>query len=139
MLFRSVERTTARLYLLDKDGVFQVYRCGLGKPTNPTTPGRYRIGNKEKDPTWHKPGSAPIPPGDPGNELGTRWMPLIPEEESLPTDLGIHGTITPDSIGKYLSMGCPRLHNEDVEELYDLIVRSTPVTIVDRWEPGTTG
>jgi len=134
-----VERTTARIYLLDKDGVFQVYRCGLGKPTNPTTPGRYRIGNKEKDPTWHKPGSTPVPPGDPANELGSRWMPLIPEEEGLPTDLGIHGTIRPDSIGKYESMGCPRMHNEDVEELYDLIVRSTPVMIVDRWELGTAG
>ncbi len=134
-----VERTTARLYLLDKDGVFQVYRCGLGRPTNPTTPGRYRIGNKEKDPTWHKPGSAPLPPGDPGNELGTRWMPLIPEEEGLPSDLGVHGTIRPDSIGKYESMGCPRLHKEDIEELYDLIVRSTPVEIVDRWDPGAAG
>ncbi len=134
-----VERSTARLYLLDKDGVFQVYRCGLGKTTNPTTPGRYRIGNKEKDPTWHKPGSAPVPPGDPGNELGTRWMPLIPEEEGLPRDLGIHGTIHPDTIGKYTSMGCPRLLNEEVEELYDLIVRSTPVSIVERWEPEVTG
>lgn len=134
-----VERSTARIYLLDKDGVFQVYRCGLGKSTNPTTPGRYRIGNKEKNPTWFRPGGAPVPPGDPENELGTRWMPLIPEEEGLPTDLGIHGTVRPDSIGKYESMGCPRMHNEEVEELWDLVVRSTPVAIVERWEAGAIG
>jgi lipoprotein-anchoring transpeptidase ErfK/SrfK len=36
-------------------------------------------------------------------------------------------------------MGCPRLLNEHVEELYDLVVRSTPVTIVERWEPETIG
>jgi lipoprotein-anchoring transpeptidase ErfK/SrfK len=49
----------------------------------------------------------------------------------LPTDLGIHGTIEPASIGQYKSHGCPRLLKEDVEELYDLVVRSTPVSIVE--------
>lgn len=134
-----IERSTLRLYLLDKDGIFNVYRVGLGKPGYETTVGRYRIGNKETDPTWFKPGFGPIPPGDPENELGTRWMPLIPEEEGLPTDLGIHGTIDPPSVGKYSSKGCPRLHNEQVEELYDLVVRSTPVTIVERFEPEQGG
>ena len=130
-----IERSTLRLYLLDKSGIFAVYRVGLGKPGNDTTLGRYRIGNKTKDPTWYKPGFGPIAAGSPENELGSRWMPLIPEVEGLPTDLGIHGTIKPESIGHYTSMGCPRLLNEEVEELYDLVVRSTPVTIVDRWEP----
>lgn len=130
-----IERSALRLYLLDKNGVFNVYRVGLGKPGNDTTLGRYRIGNKEVDPTWFKPGFGAIPPGDPRNELGTRWMPLIPEEENLPTDLGIHGTIDPPSVGKYSSMGCPRLVNEQVEELYDLVVRSTPVTIVEHFDP----
>lgn len=131
-----IELSTMRLYLLDKDGIFNVYSVGLGKPGNGTTPGRYKIGNKEKNPTWYKPGFGPIPPLDPANELGTRWMPLIPEEEGLPNDLGIHGTINPSSIGIYSSMGCPRLHKEDVEELYDLIVRSTPVIIVETFDNG---
>ena len=134
-----IELTTNHLYLFDKSGIFNVYTVGLGKPGNDTTPGRYRIGNKEKNPTWHKPGYGPIPPLDPANELGTRWMPLIPEEEGLPTDLGIHGTIDPSTIGLYTSMGCPRLHKEDVEELYDLIVRSTPVIIVDTFNPESRG
>ena len=129
-----IELTTRRLFLLDKDGVFSVYSVGLGKPGNDTTPGHYKIGNKEKDPTWYKPGFGPIPPGDPRNELGTRWMPLIPEEEGLPTDLGIHGTIDPESVGVYSSMGCPRLYEDEVEVLYDLVVRSTPVTIVQTFD-----
>ena len=132
-----IELSTLRLYLLDKDGVFNVYSVGLGKPGNQTTPGRYKIGNKEKNPTWYKPGFGPIPPDDPRNELGTRWMPLVPEEEGLPTDLGIHGTIDPESVGKYSSMGCPRLQNVEVEELYNLIVRSTPVTVVQIYNPET--
>ena len=126
-----IERSTCRLFLLDNDGIFKMYRIGLGKPGHDTTLGRYRIGNKEKDPTWHKPGSTPIPPGDPENELGSRWMPMVPEEQGLPNDLGIHGTIAPDTIGTYASRGCPRLHNAEVEELYDLVVRSTPVTVVE--------
>jgi lipoprotein-anchoring transpeptidase ErfK/SrfK len=130
-----IERSTLRLFLMDNDGLFKVYKVGLGRPGQDTTLGRYRIGNKEKDPTWHKPGAGPIPPGDPRNELGTRWMPLIPEEEGLPNDLGIHGTIEPETVGKYTSMGCPRLLAAEVEELYDLIVRSTPVAIVEKFDP----
>ena len=126
-----IERSTCRIFLLDNNGLFKVYQSGLGKPGHETAVGKYKIGNKEKNPTWHKPGQAPIPPGDPENELGSRWMPMIPEEGGLPVDLGIHGTINPDSIGIYSSSGCPRMHNQDVEELYDLVVRSTPVTVVD--------
>ena len=127
-----IERSSLRLFLLDEEGVFKVYSTGLGRDNHETTLGRYKVGNKEKNPTWFKPGSEPIPPLDPRNELGTRWMPMVPEEEGLPTDLGIHGTITPDSIGLYSSSGCPRMLKADVEELYDLVVRSTPVTVVER-------
>jgi lipoprotein-anchoring transpeptidase ErfK/SrfK/predicted negative regulator of RcsB-dependent stress response len=130
-----IDRTNCTLYLFDKDGIFKRYRVGLGMPGYETTPGKYKIGNKQKDPTWHKPGSTPIPPGDPANELGTRWMPLVPVEEGLPTDLGIHGTIAPDTIGFHSSHGCARMMPADVEELYDLVVRSTPVTIVEEFKP----
>lgn len=134
-----VERSTCRMFLLDSDGVFKRYGTGLGMPGYETTLGKYTIGNKQKDPTWFKPGSAPIPAGDPTNELGTRWMPLMPQEEGLPTDLGIHGTIEPETIGQYKSHGCPRMKKEDVEELYDLVVRSTPVQIVEVIDWDTLG
>lgn len=130
--FRAViERSTCRLYLMDNDGIFKRYHVGLGMPGYETTLGKYTIGNKQKDPVWFKPGAGPVPAGDPENELGTRWMPLIPAEEGLPTDLGIHGTIAPETIGQYKSHGCPRLRTPEVEELYDLIVRSTPAEIVE--------
>ena len=130
-----IERSSCRLFLLDNDGLFKRYYVGLGMPGYETTLGKYTIGNKEKDPIWHKKGSAPVPSGDPTNELGTRWMPLVPTAEGLPKDLGIHGTIAPETIGQYKSHGCPRMKKEDVEELYDLIVRSTPVEIVDVLDP----
>lgn len=129
-----IERATCRLFLLDKDGLFKRYYVGLGKPGHETTPGTYKIGNKEKDPIWHKPGAGPIAAGDPGNELGTRWMPLVPDQEGLPKDLGIHGTIRPETIGTFASNGCARMHKEDVEELFDLVVRATPVEIVETFD-----
>lgn len=126
-----IERSTCRLFLMDSDGIFKRYHVGLGMPGYETTLGKYTIGSKQKDPVWFKPGADPVPAGDPENELGTRWMPLVPVEVGLPTDLGIHGTIAPETIGQYKSHGCPRMRTAEVEELYDLIVRSTPVEIVD--------
>lgn len=134
-----IERSTCRLFLLDDNGLFKRYFVGLGMPGHETVLGNYTIGNKQKDPTWFKPGSAPIGPGDPENELGTRWMPLAPSETGLPSDLGIHGTIAPETIGQYKSHGCPRMKKEDVEELFDLVVRSTPVQIVEKVTPEQIG
>ncbi len=134
-----IERSTNRLFLLDNDGIFKRYYTGLGAPGSETTLGSYRIGNKQKDPTWFKPGYGPIPPNHPDNELATRWMPMVPEEEGLPTDLGIHGTIAPETIGTFASNGCARMHTEEVEELYDIVVRATPVDVVEEIEPGMFG
>lgn len=132
-----IERSSCRIFVIDREGIFKIYSTGLGVPGSDTTLGRYKVGNKEKNPVWHKPGSTPIPSGDPENELGSRWLPMVPEEEGLPRDLGIHGTIRPESIGVYSSKGCPRMHNSEVEELYDLIVRSTPVRVVENYTPSS--
>ncbi len=43
---------------------------------------------------------------------------------------GIHGTKFPESIGTEASMGCIRMRNQEVEELYDLVPRGTQVHIV---------
>lgn len=126
-----IDRSDNRLYVVDSQGIFKMYRVGLGAPGSETTPGSYRIGDKIKDPTWHKPGEGPIPPGDPRNELATRWMQMVPEEEGLPKDLGIHGTLSPETIGFHSSNGCARMLTPEVEELYDIVVRSTPVLVVD--------
>jgi lipoprotein-anchoring transpeptidase ErfK/SrfK len=136
-----VERGTCRIYLMDNQGPFKMYPTGLGMPGYETTLGKYTIGSKQKDPTWFRPNGTPVPPNDPANELGTRWMPMVPAEEGLPTDLGIHGTIAPETIGFYKSHGCPRLRNESAEELYDLIVRSTPVEVVEKidWAAAPAG
>ena len=42
---------------------------------------------------------------------------------------GIHGTNRPGSIGYRASAGCFRMHNTDVEELYDIVPNGTIVVV----------
>ena len=44
-------------------------------------------------------------------------------------DLGIHGTIFPESIGSRSSEGCIRMHNEDIVKLYRFCYIGMPVII----------
>jgi len=126
-----IDIEACRVYLCDQDGPFRLYRTGLGKPGHETVPGEYKVGSKQKDPVWFPPDGGRIEAGDPRNQLGTRWMPLVPVREGLPSDLGIHGAVDPSTISTYSSNGCARLQMDEVEELYDLVVRSTPVVIVE--------
>ena len=126
-----VDKSDFALRLFADDHLFKEYTCRVGRPEFPTTPGKYVIQNKMTDPVWYSPEGKVFPGGDPGNELGTRWMGLRPLEPDLPTDLGIHATIQPDTIGKASSRGCPGMLTADAEELFDIIPLRTPVLIQD--------
>lgn len=112
--------------LYAKDKVVKEYRVGIGKIDHETPIGDFKIRSKELNPTWVK----PIKEGEervvieagPDNPLGYRWMEFA--------DLyGIHGTNQPESIGGYVSSGCVRMREKDVEELYDIVPLETPVHI----------
>jgi len=100
------------------------YPVGTGKTDN-TPRGQFKIVSREKNPTWHRPGGAPVPFGSKENLLGTRWLGIDC------AGFGIHGTWAPETIGKASSAGCIRMHNADVEELFDLVSSGTSVTIHD--------
>lgn len=123
----SINKTAMTLTLFDGDAVFAVYPVGLGKDGS-TPAGAFTVVNKIKDPTWWSP-RGPIPPGDPENELGSRWMGLKPLDPGIGDDYGIHSTIRPDTIGQEASNGCPRMYPKDAEELFSLIRVGTPVRI----------
>jgi len=60
-----------------------------------------------------------------GGPFGSRWMAL-----DVPWGgYGIHGTNMPWTIGGYFSVGCIRMYNEDIEEIYDLIPYGTLVVV----------
>ena len=104
--------------------ILKHYRVATGRD-NKTPVGNFKIINRVQDPTWYKQAGVVIPAGTPENHLGTRWLGF-----DLPS-YGIHGTVEPKSIGKQASSGCIRMHNQDVEELYDIVPLGTEVMIQD--------
>lgn len=101
------------------------YRVGLGLD-NGTPTGTWKIGTKLKDPTYYPPrgGGRIIPPHDPKNPLGGFWIGLTGVKGEAVGQLryGIHGTNDPDSIGKSVSLGCIRMYNEDVKQVYSYLI-----------------
>ncbi len=102
---------------------FKHYRVATGLQGG-TPVGEYKVINRIENPTWYKTGAV-VPPGDPKNYLGTRWLGI-----DAP-GYGIHGTTEPESIGHQSTSGCVRMLNEEVEELYIMIPQGTVVKIVE--------
>ena len=111
------------LALYEGDKKIRLYPIAIGKPSTPTPIGYYKISSKDVNPTWTDPSNYKntIPSG-PSNPLGYRWMQIY-------GNYGIHGTNNPNSIGNYVSNGCIRMFEANVEELFDLVQVGTPVEI----------
>jgi lipoprotein-anchoring transpeptidase ErfK/SrfK len=124
-----IDRAAFRLRLYRGQQRTRTYPIAVGMAAYPTPAGRFRIIQKQLNPTWFPPSSpwarglGPVPPG-PGNPLGTRWMGT-----SAPA-VGIHGTPASGSIGTRASHGCIRMYVRDAEDLYGRIEVGTPILIV---------
>jgi lipoprotein-anchoring transpeptidase ErfK/SrfK len=61
---------------------------------------------------------------DKENPLGEHWIELrgIAGDALGQERYGIHGTNEPQSIGQSASLGCIRMHNADVAEVYTYLV-----------------
>ena len=126
----DVSKDNYTLVLYHKGKFFKHYKVGIGKE-NRTPEGRFKIVGKVTDPIWYKDGEK-IQPEDPRNVLGSRWMELKPMEGTAKVGrgYGIHGTIDPESIGTPASLGCIRMRNKQIEELYDIIPDSIVVVTI---------
>ncbi len=120
-----------RNLILEANGEpYKAYPITVGKEDASSPVGEWKIKNKYKR----------IAKGP----LGTRWMGL-----NVPWGVyGIHGTNKPWEIGRATSLGCIRLHNKHVEELFEWVSVGTPVKIIGKWDfveisnilkPGQTG
>jgi lipoprotein-anchoring transpeptidase ErfK/SrfK len=78
-----------------------------------------------KDPDWYSPKGV-IPFGSPQNILGRYFLKFA--HESF-VGFGMHGTPMPETIGTMSSMGCIRMYDADIEELYRLLPRKTKVVV----------
>lgn len=105
------------------------FKVGLGAE-GATPSGKWTVKSKLRNPTYYPPrGGVIIAADDPKNPLGERWIGLEGIEGNAVGQMryGIHGTIEPESIGRNASMGCIRLHNEDVELLFDLLIENKSI------------
>ena len=123
---------TNRLDLYQGFQVTHSWDVATAKPGWTTPVGEWSLYQKRENPTWYNPAldtwGADLPavvPGGPGNPMGTRALYI-----TAPGLIRIHGTTSPESIGRYASHGCIRMHNEQVEELYDLVPVGTKVIIM---------
>ena len=121
-----------RLDLYEGFRVAHSWDVATAKPGYVTPVGEWTLYQKRENPTWYNPaldswgaGLPAVVPGGPGNPMGTRALYI-----TAPGLIRIHGTTSPDSIGRYASHGCIRMHNEQVEELYDLVPVGTKVIIL---------
>jgi lipoprotein-anchoring transpeptidase ErfK/SrfK len=110
------------------------FPVGLGRDDSTPT-GTWMVDphHKIKHPTYYSPrGEGVIAADDPKNPLGPFWIGLTGTDGQAvgKASYGIHGTIEPDSIGKMASLGCIRMHNEDVALVFELLVEGKSTVIV---------
>ncbi len=122
----EVDRQQHGLVAYLGDQALCAYRVGLGREGR-TPAGPFSIEVKQENPAWFKNGRM-VPFGDPENVLGTRWLGF--EDRPGASGYGIHGTAAPDSIGGDESMGCVRMRNAEVEELFEYVPRGCSVEIL---------
>ncbi|WBU29315.1 L,D-transpeptidase [Rhodopseudomonas palustris] len=126
---------TANTYLYYVLGGGRAIRYGVGVGREGFTwAGVQTITRKAEWPDWRPPAEMiarqPYLPrfmaGGPGNPLGARAMYLGS------TTYRIHGTNDPSTIGKFVSSGCIRLTNEDVEDLFGRAGIGTRVVVLPK-------
>jgi lipoprotein-anchoring transpeptidase ErfK/SrfK len=119
------------LYLTLGNGKAIRYGVGVGREGF-TWSGTERISRMKEWPDWLPPKEMitrqPYLPrfmaGGETNPLGARAMYLGN------TEYRIHGTNQPSTIGSFVSSGCIRLTNEDVEDLYRRVTVGTRVIVL---------
>ena len=126
-----IDTANTHLYLVLGNGQAMRYGIGVGREGF-TWAGAERVSRMSEWPDWHPPAEMierqPYLPrfmaGGEGNPLGARALYLGK------TLYRIHGTNQPSTIGKYVSSGCIRLTNEDIQDLYSRVQVGTRVVVL---------
>jgi|GEM_PF-3032518 len=119
------------LLLCEGDSVLFNYPCSIGdeKRGKETPSGWYRVISKIENPVMVWESGTVIPSNDWRNSFGSRWIGLGVWATGKVTDYGIHGTNSPEAIGREISMGCVRMYNWDAEAVFAAIDIGTLVVI----------
>ncbi len=118
----NIPARSLRLY--EDNNCVAMYPVGVGRIETKTPAGFYKIVEKIENPTWVDPGDTSVAiSSGPDNPLGYRWL-------GIGGNYGIHGTNKPSSVGHYVSNGCVRMVEADVEKLFDKVDVGTEVQIM---------
>jgi len=128
-----IDTPNTYLFLVLGNGKALRYGIGVGREGF-TWAGTERVSKMQEWPDWHPPAEMiqrqPYLPrfmaGGEGNPLGARALYLGN------TLYRIHGTNQPSTIGSFVSSGCIRLVNEDVEDLYSRVQVGTRVVVLPK-------
>ncbi|MBL4598551.1 MAG: L,D-transpeptidase [Rhizobiaceae bacterium] len=127
-----IRTSQRRLYLGLGNGKAMRYSVGVGRSNKQWT-GQKRISSKRIKPAWSptaqilrdKPGMVKvIAGGSPSNPMGAAALLLSGRGQ-----YAIHGTNRPGSIGGFVSYGCIRMLNKDIQHLYKRVSIGTRVTV----------
>ena len=113
------------LTLLDDGKVIGKYTVAIGAPESPTPAGRYAVTKMDPQPVYHMKGKV-IAPG-PSNPVGVAYVQIGTGEYA------IHGTAWPNwvKLRAAVSLGCIRMLNDDVIQVYNRIKVGTPVVVTN--------
>jgi lipoprotein-anchoring transpeptidase ErfK/SrfK len=129
--FIIINKNTNQLALIDDGKIQVVYPAATGVTNELTPEGLFTVIVKAENPYYRKKN---IPGGAPNNPLGSRWIGFNAKGTDG-REYGIHGTNSPQSIGKYITQGCVRLHNHNVEALFKRVPIGTKVLIIRSGQP----
>lgn len=124
--FLIVNKRTNELAYINEGRIEKIYKVATGKEDDLTPVGKFTVTVKAVKPYYRKKN---IPGGAVENPLGSRWIGFDAEGTNGRI-YGVHGNNNPDSIGRYITQGCVRMYNEEVEELYTQIPVGTQIAIV---------
>jgi lipoprotein-anchoring transpeptidase ErfK/SrfK len=134
-----IDTPNTYLYLVLGGGKAIRYGIGVGREGFTWT-GREKVSRMSEWPDWHPPKEMierqPYLPrfmaGGESNPLGARALYLGN------TLYRIHGTNQPSTIGSFVSSGCIRLTNGDIEDLYGRVTVGTRVVVLPGGKQPTT-
>jgi len=107
--------------------IVQAWEVGVGKEGHDTPIGEFVVGDKQEEPSWMPVGGPSLPYGHEDNPLGTRWIAWY--QNGGKTSFGFHGTWDDSGVGSRVSLGCVRMRNADVEELFEILPRDAKVVV----------
>ncbi|WFB35260.1 L,D-transpeptidase family protein [Kiritimatiellota bacterium B12222] len=122
--FTVVIDKSSNVAVVKLDGqFFKQYQVSTGATAN-TPVGEFKLTDRLVHPDWWHPETKQrISYGEPGHRIGTHWLGWDVK------GFGIHGTDEPEKIGQAVSLGCVRMRNEEVAELYMLLPTGTKIIV----------